>query len=185
MFPTQDQISGAAKAGFEAQFAFYASFTGRTLESVEKLISLNLTAAKATMEESAAATRELLAAKDPQEFMTLVNAQARPNFEKALAYTSHLAGIATTTQAEFMKAAEVQISAASQKVNELVDKAAKQAPAGSENMVALVKSALGNVNAGYEQLSKTGKQAAEAIEANLNTAVAQFNHTAQATTAKV
>ena len=42
-----------------------------------------------------------------------------------------------------------------------------------------VESAIGNANAGYEQFSKTSKQAVEAIEANLASAVNQFTQAAE------
>ncbi len=48
-------------------------------------------------------------------------------------------------------------------------------------MVAMMKSALGNANAGYEQLTKTTKQAVEALEGNLNSAVSQFTQAAEKT----
>jgi phasin family protein len=175
MFPIQDQIAVAAKANLDAQFAFYTSLTNKTLESVGKLINLNITAAKASMDESAATAKQILAAKDPQEFVSLVTAQIKPNFEKTLAYGNHVAGIASSTQAELTKAAETQIAAASLKFSELVDDVAKKAPAGSESLIAIVKSALGNASAGYEQFSKTTKQAAEAVETNIAAAVGQFS----------
>jgi phasin family protein len=167
MFPIQDQISAAAKANLEANVALYADLTSKTLENFEKLIHLNFTAAKASMEESSAATRQILGAKDPQEFLSLVSAQAKPNFDKAIAYGSHFANIATNAQAEFTKATEAQIAQVSRKVSELVEEATKSAPAGSESMVAMVKSALGNASTGYEQFIKTSKQAAEAFGAKL------------------
>ena len=60
-----------------------------------------------------------------------------------------------------------------------MEEVTKNAPAGSENAVAILKSAIGNANAGYEQFSKTSKQAVEAIEANLTSAVNQFTQAAE------
>lgn len=184
MFPIQDQISVATKANLEANFALCTSLTNKTLESIEKLIKLNLAAVKASMEESSVATKQIFAAKDPQELITLISAQTKPNFDKALAYGSHLAGIASSTQAEFTKAAETQIAEASRKVNELVEEVAKKAPAGSEGMIAIVKSALGNASTSYEQLTKTTKQAVEALEANMNSAVDQLSNSVMPVAAK-
>lgn len=178
MFPIQDQISVAAKASLEANLALYASLTSKALQSIEQLITLNLTAAKASMEESSAATRQILAAKDPQEFMSLVSAQAKPNLEKALAYGTHFAGIASSAQAEYSKATESQMAEISRKVNELMEEAASKAPAGSDSLIAIMKSAIGNANSSYEQLSRTGKQAVEALEANLSAAVSQLSQAA-------
>ena len=175
MFAIPEQFSNATKANFESQFALYSSLTSKAFESIEKLVELNITAAKATLEESSIATKQLLSAKDPQEFFSLASAQAQPNAEKTIAYGRHLANIASSTSAEFSKAAETQIAETNRKVISLVDEVSKNAPAGSENAVAMFKSALGNANAGYEQFSKTAKQAAETIESNVAQAVNQFS----------
>ena len=179
MFSIPEQFSSATKSNLEAQFALFSSLTGKAFESIEKIVELNLTAAKATLEESTATTRQLLAAKDPQEFFSLTAAQAQPSAEKAIAYGRHLAAITSGTQAEFSKAAESQIAETNRKVISLVEEVTKNAPAGSENAVAIFKSAIGNANAGYEQFTKTSKQAVEAIEANLASAVNQFTQAAE------
>ena len=105
MFAIPEQFSNATKANFESQFAIFSSLTSKAFEGVEKLIELNMTAAKASLEESSIATRQLLSAKDPQEFFSLTAAQAQPNAEKALSYSRQVAAIAAGTQAEFTKAA--------------------------------------------------------------------------------
>lgn len=174
MFPISEQFSAASKANMEAQMALLSSLTSKTFESVEKMIELNLDAAKASLENSSAVARQLLAAKDPQEWMSLATANAQPNAEKALAYGRNLANIASGVHTEFSKAAEAQIAETSRKLLELVEEVTKNAPAGSENAVALLKSAIGNANVGYEQLTKTAKQAVETLEANMNNTVTQF-----------
>lgn len=178
MFAIPEQFSNATKASLESQFALFSSLTAKTFEGVEKLVELNISTARSTLEESSAAARQLLGAKDPQEFFSLTASQAQPNAEKALAYSRQLASIATGTGAEFSKAAESQIVEANRKVISLVDEVSKNAPAGSESFVAAVKTAISNANAGYEQFSKTSKQAVEALETNMNAAVSQFSATA-------
>jgi phasin family protein len=179
MFTIPEQFSNATKANFETQFAMISSLTNKAFEGIEKIVDLNLTAAKANLEESSAAAKQLLSAKDPQEFFSLTAAQAQPAAEKAIAYGRHLAAIASGTQAEFSKAAESQIAETNRKVLSLVEEVSKNAPAGSENAVAMLKSVIGNANAGYEQLTKTSKQAAETIETNLASAVSQFTQAAE------
>jgi phasin family protein len=174
MFAIPEQFSTASKTNLAAQLALFSSLTSKAFEGVEKVIELNLNVAKASLEESNAALKQLLATKEPQEFFSLAAAQAQPNAEKALSYGRHLASIASGVQAEFSKAAEAQIAETSRKTLELVEEVTKNAPAGSENAIALVKSAIGNANAGYEQLTKTTKQAVETLEANLNNAANQF-----------
>ncbi|KIF82084.1 TIGR01841 family phasin [Noviherbaspirillum autotrophicum] len=178
MFPIQNQISAATKNSLEAHLALYASLTNKTFESIEKLVTLNITAVKASMEESSVAARQMLAAKDPQEFLAVVTAQSKPALEKAVAYGNHVSGIASSAHAEFVKAAEVQMAAVASKVNELLDEVSKKAPAGTEGVVAMVKTALDNANGGYEQFASTAKQAKEVLEANVNAAVGEFVKTA-------
>ncbi|HEY4071543.1 MAG TPA: phasin family protein [Herbaspirillum sp.] len=182
MFSFQDQFSAATKSHFETQMALINTLTSKAFEGVEKVIELNLSATKASMEEYAATAKQFGAVKDPQEFTTLATSQAQPSADKAVAYSRHLAGILTSTQSEFAKAAEAQIAENSRKVSLLIDEVSKNAPAGSENAIAMLKSVVGNANAGYEQLTKTTKQAVETMETNLNTAAKQFTAAAEKTT---
>ncbi|WP_305823227.1 TIGR01841 family phasin [Massilia brevitalea] len=178
MFAIPEQFSNATKANLESQFALLSSLTSKTFESMEKLVELNINTARATLSDSSSAARQLLSAKDPQEFFQLSAAQAQPSAEKALTYSRQLASIASGTGAEFSKAAEGQIVEANRKVIALVDEVSKNAPAGSETFVAAVKTAISNANAGYEQFSKTTKQAVEAIESNMNAAISQYSNVA-------
>jgi phasin family protein len=183
MFAIPEQFSNATKANLESQFALMSSLTAKTFEGMEKLVELNITAARSSLEASSNVTRQLLSAKDPQEFFSVTASQAQPNAEKAVSYSRQLATIATSTGAEFSKVAESQIVETNRKVIALVDEVSKNAPAGSETFVAAVKTAISNANAGYEQFSKTSKQAAETIENNVSAAVSQFSANARKATA--
>jgi phasin family protein len=183
MFPINDQFSAATKANFDAQLSAFSALTAKAFDSAEKIMELNISATRASLEESTATAKQLLAAKDPQEFFSLSAAQAQPAVAKAVAYSRHLASIASEAQAEFTRAAEEQIVQTGRRVSELVDDVSKNAPAGSENVIAVFKSAIGNMNAGYEQLSKSTKQAAKAMEANLNSAANQMVQAAEKTAA--
>ncbi len=178
MFAFPEQFSNATKANFESQFAMLTALTSKSFEGMEKLVALNITTAKAAIEDSSATARQLLAAKDPQEFFSVSASQTQPNAEKAIAYSRQLASIAADTSAEFSKAAESQFAEVNRKVISLVDEVTKNAPAGSETYVSAIKTAISNANAGYEQFSKTAKQAREAMETNVNAAVSQFTSAA-------
>ncbi|WP_036175662.1 TIGR01841 family phasin [Massilia sp. 9096] len=174
MFAFPEQFSTATKSNLESQFAMLSALTSKTFEGMEKLVDLNISTAKAAIEGSSATARQLLGAKDAQEFFSLSASQAQPNAEKAMSYGRQLATIAADTSAEFSRAAESQFSEVNRKVISLVDEVTKNAPAGSETYVSALKTAISNANAGYEQFSKTTKQAVEAMESNLNAAVSQF-----------
>lgn len=184
MFTLPEQFSAATKANFDAQLAVLSAFTSKAIESVEKMVELNLTVAKTSFEESNVAAKRLISAKDAQEFFSLTASHAQPNAEKALAYARRLASITSNAQAEFAKAAEAHVSETNRKIVAFVEEVSKNAPAGSENAVALLKSAISSANSGYEQINKSAKQAAETIEANLNTAVNQISQANPRATAK-
>ncbi|TDY96819.1 UNVERIFIED_ORG: phasin family protein [Herbaspirillum seropedicae] len=170
-----EQFSAAAKANAEAQIALFNQLASKTFEGVEKLVDLNLKAAKSSLEETQAAAQKLFSAKDPQEFFTLTSSHAQPTLEKSVAYGRHLSGIFSSTQAELTKAAEAQLAEVNRKVVALIDEAAKNAPAGSEQAISILKSTIGNLSAGYEQFTKNAKQAAEVLEANVTNAVDQIS----------
>ena len=174
MFAIPEQFSNATKSTFEAQFALFSSLSTKTFESMEKLVALNLSTAKASLASSTETARSLMAVKDPQEFISLTTSIVQPSAEKALAYSKEVAAIVRGASAEFTQAAESQIVEANRKVLSLVDEVSKNAPAGSEQFVSAMKTAIGNASAGYEHMSKTTKQAVETVENNVNSAVSQF-----------
>ncbi|MGI4847741.1 MAG: phasin family protein [Janthinobacterium lividum] len=124
----QEQFSAATKAQMQAQLAFMTSLTGKAIESLEKIVELNMNAAKASFDESSANLKDLLAAKDSQEFFSLLSVQAQPNSEKALAYSRHVGVIVSGLQTEISSAAEAQIAENNRKVGALVDEVSKNAP---------------------------------------------------------
>lgn len=174
MFSVSEQFSNATKENFDAQIAMITSLTNKAFENVEKVIELNMNTAKASMEDSTAAAKQLLSAKGAQEFFSLNSNQAKPAAEKVQAYSRNLASITSGAQAEFNKVAEAQIAETNSKMLALVEEVTKNAPAGSENVVAMLKSVIGNASAGYDQLTKTTKQAVETLETNMNTAANKF-----------
>jgi phasin family protein len=185
MFAFPEQFSTATKTNLESQFAMFSALTSKTFEGMEKLVGLNIATAKSALENSSATARQLLGAKDAQEFFALSASQAQPAAEKAMSYSRELASIAADTGAEFSKAAEGQFAEVNRKVISLVDEVTKNAPAGSETYVSALKTAISNANAGYEQLNKTSKQAVQAMESNVSNAMSQFGQAARKTTAAV
>jgi phasin family protein len=180
-YPTNELLIKAAKANAEAGLTALNALTAKALESMEKVIDLNLAAAKASLEESATIPQQLLSSKDPQEFISTVTALAQPTAAKAVAYNRHLADILVAAQGEFNRIANEQFAETRRQFAGLVDQVAKQAPAGSENAFAVVKAAIDNANAGYEQIAKTASQAAEVVEGNVKNAVNQVTQAVEQT----
>ncbi len=178
MLNTAEQLTAAARAQMEAQLNLATSVSDSMIGGAEKLMGLNLQAAKAGLETSIANVQQLLAAKDPQELLTTASRQAQPQAEIALTYARHLATIASGQQKEFARAAESQLNENSRQLVAMLDEMSRNAPAGSETAVAVMKSAIDNASSGFAQVSRSTKVAIDAIEANLDTAVAQISQAA-------
>ncbi len=165
---TTEQVLAAHKANIETLFGL----TTKAFEGVEKLVELNLTASRAALNEAATHTQAVLSVKDVQQLMALQAGMLQPLAEKTASYSRHLYDIATGTGTEFTKAAEAKASEVQKNITNLVEAAAKNAPAGTETTVAMMKSAVSAANNAFESVQKAVKQATDAAEANFNAVAA-------------
>lgn len=159
----REQFASANNAAVET----LSTLVTKAFSQVERLTALNLNTARSVLEDSIAATRTVLAAKNPQDLVALQATLAQPMLDKAVAYGRSVYQIATEGQQEFTKLFETQVADLNKTVADAVDKAAKSAPAGSEPVFAAVKSALGAANDIHNHVSKATKQATEIAEANV------------------
>jgi len=166
MFATPEQFAATSKANVESLL----SVANTAFASAERLTALNLNTARAVLEDGVANAKALMGAKDVQELVSLQTAMAQPMVEKAVAYSRNVYEIATQTQEELSKLVESQLTEANKNVAEVLDKAAKSAPAGSDVAVAAVKSAIAAANSAYDSMTKAAKQVAEIAEANVTAA---------------
>jgi phasin family protein len=154
---------------------------GHTLFSAaEKLVSLNLAAAKALMQDASENTRTLLGARDVQEFTALSSALGQPTLEKAVGYSRNYYAIVSDAGAEISKVFEAQINDGNRKAADLIELASKNAPAGSEPLVSMFKTAFAASNTAFDTAQKTAKQATDWAESNFAAAAAATVNAASA-----
>jgi phasin family protein len=163
MFQTPDQFVKLQKEAFEAfQKAALTSLAG-----AEKLATLNLQAAKASVEESYSKVTSMFDVKDVQSFAQNAAGAAQPAAEKFGAYAKHVYDISSATGTELAQLWEKQLAEGNKSLHAAIDSIAKNAPAGTEGLISLVKSSVGTMTSAFDQVSKAGKQAVELAEANL------------------
>ena len=180
MFVTPAQVAELQKGQVDTVYALSHAFFG----AAEKLSDLNIAAAKALLDESSETAQAYLGVKDVKEFTNLNAGFVQPTFEKFVSYNRNLYSIASSTAAEVAKIVEVRIAEGNRKVAEMVDFAAKNAPAGSESAVSLIKNAMAASNSAYDSFTKAAKQAVSVAESNLNAATqATLNATSAASDA--
>jgi phasin family protein len=171
-----EQFAAANKANLDA----LVTLSQQAFKGIEQLVELNMSAARASLDETADKARAVLGATDPQSLMAVQASMLQPATDKAMTYGKQVADIAAATQAEVTKLAEAQLAQAQAQLSALVDAASKNAPAGSESAVAMVKSAMSNAASAYEAVQKAAKQATAAAEANLKALSASAENTAKA-----
>jgi phasin family protein len=176
---TPEQLLASQKANLETLHGL----TAKAFEGVEKLVELNLQAAKAALNESALHTQAILSVKDAQELIALQAGMFQPLAEKTAAYSRHLYDIASGASAEFSKALEGKVAEGQAQFASLVDNAARNAPAGSETAVAMMKSAVAAANNAFESVQKAVKQATDVAEANFNAVATSATNAAKSASA--
>jgi phasin family protein len=163
MFATPAQLTELQKGQIDTVYALSHAVFGAT----EKLADLNLATAKALLDESSDTAQAFLGVKDPKQLLALNAGFAQPALEKVVGYNRNLYSIASGTAAEIAKIVETRIAEGNRKFAEIVDYAAKNAPAGSESAVSLIKNAMAASNTAYDTFTKAAKQAVSVAESNL------------------
>jgi len=154
---------------------------GQTVfNATERLVNLNITAAKAAFQDASESSQTFLGARDVQEFLALAIGASQPNLEKLVGYSRNAYGIASGTSAELTKIFESQLSEANRKVADLIDLAAKNAPTGSEPAVSMFKTAVAAANTAFDTASKAARQATDWAESNLAAAASATINAANA-----
>ena len=166
MFATPTQFSEIQKNHLDVLYAL----SQVALNTTEKLVGLNLAAMKAAMDESAATTQSMLGIKDAQDALAVGGNLAQPALHKVVGYSRNVYSIVSTAGAEVRKVVEDHIAEGNEKAAQLVEFAAKNAPAGSEPVVSLFRNAVAACNTAYDTFNRATRQAFEAAESNMENA---------------
>ena len=90
LYPTPEDLSAAQKQNIEAMM----KLSQKAFEGIEKMVELQLNAARASLQETADKFQALMSVKDAQDVVSLNKDIAAPNAEKALAYSRTIYDIA-------------------------------------------------------------------------------------------
>ncbi|MCK6391218.1 MAG: phasin family protein [Azonexus sp.] len=158
-----EQFAAANKAAVDSLL----SVANTALASAERIATLNLDTARSVIEDTAANAKALMGAKDVKEALSIQAALAQPNVDKAMAYSKSVYEISTETQEELTKMVEAQFGDFQKTVADMLEKAAKSAPAGSDVAVAAVQSAIAAATSAFDNMRKSAKQMTDMAQSNL------------------
>ncbi len=166
LYPTPEDMSEAQKQNIDAML----KLSHKAFEGIEKMVDLQLSAARASLQETADKFQALMSVKDAQDMMAVNKEIATPSAEKALAYSRTIYDIASQTSGEVQRLVDSQIAEANKKVVDALDEFARSAPSGSEALIAMMKSSLTAASSAYETANKAARQVVEMAERNMKAA---------------
>lgn len=175
----------AARTGFmDAQLAAFSALANIAVQGLQKIVALNIAAAKAAADDAAVIAKDFIAAKDPQTFFAVASAYAKPNAEKLSAYSHQLTDILTSVKDEFAKAADTQGADVQRKAGELANSAAQQVAAGVDHADAALQATAANAQEGHDKAGAAVRQAADATAAQYDKTADKLAEIAKKTTVR-
>lgn len=99
-----EQLTAARTAQLEAQFALFRSVTKQAFDSASRVLSLNISTSRDSVERSSQAVRQLFTATSPQDLLAL-RSHAEEQFRSLFSYSRELFSIASGAQAYAVRGA--------------------------------------------------------------------------------
>ncbi len=168
MYNAVDQFAELNKANV-AQATKYAALA---IENTEKLVKLNLTAAKAAIAQGVESAEAAVAIKDVQELIALRSKYTEASVQSALGYSRNVYELTQEAQAQYALLAEQAWADYTKGVAAWVEKATKSAPAGSDVAVNALKSTIAASTAAFDQFQKATRQVVNFADASVRAAAA-------------
>jgi phasin family protein len=149
-----EQFGDFSKSNVDAALKFATMGFG----SAERLIALNLEAAKVSFDVTSKNAKAVSSVKDVQELSAIQAKAAETGLEFAVGYSKNFYDVATSAQNQYSAFVEERMSQFQKSMVDTLDKAAKSAPAGSDVFVTAMKNGLAATTAASDSFSKAAKQ---------------------------
>ena len=157
----------------KASLAATQELATKAQAATEKLVDLNMSAAKTAVADSFEHAQSVMGAKDPQAFAALQAGLAKPAAAKATAYAEEFQKIVAGASADFTKAAQANMEDIQRGFAALMGSANYTAPAGTESAMAFFTNAMTASQNAFATAQTAAKQAVEVAQANFTTVTAQ------------
>ena len=120
------------RSGIDAQVNFMTELTRRSYDAARMLSELNLHFAQQLMQDSVAATRQVLACSDPLQMASTFAQAIQPTAQHMHSYQQQLMGMLSGAQADLVRNAESMMPQASRYTAALVQTMADATLAGGD-----------------------------------------------------
>jgi phasin family protein len=154
----------------KANVAQASKFAAMAIENTEKLVKLNISAAKAAIAQSVERATAVAAVKDVQELLALPTKYAETGVQTVVDYSKSLYELSSEAQSQYSALAEEAIAGYTKGLATWVETASASAPAGSEVAINAIKSSVAATSAAFDQLQKASKQVVSFADASYRAA---------------
>ena len=169
MYNASEQIAEFSKANVASAI----KLASLSIEKAEKLVALNLNAAKMALAQGVEGAQAAASVKDVQELFALRSKIAELGVQSALGYSRTLYELSSEAQTEFSLLAEEAWATYTKGVATWVEKASASAPAGSDVAINAFRSTIAASTAAFDQFQKATKQVVNLADASYRAAAAQ------------
>jgi phasin family protein len=181
MFEKPEDFAAFGKGGLETAL----KFAQISMDSAERMMKLQLEAARTSFEENSKTAQALTETKDPQQLMSLRTKLAEQSVEKMLSYSKSVYEVASATQAEVSRLMEQAMTSNSKEVMEAIEKVMKAAPGGaSDAAVAAFKTAMSATQSAMENMTKAANQVTQMADSSIRAATQATSEAAKAAVKK-
>ncbi|HYD63210.1 MAG TPA: phasin family protein [Noviherbaspirillum sp.] len=153
MLEIHDHVSRATRASVSRQLDTGLMLGDALMDVVRQYVDLNLNMARATLEQGNLAARQLMSARDSNQFISLAAAQIQPNALRTFDYGYYLSGIAADAQTHVIRAAGGGIAEANREWIELAGKAGEGGPAAWESAMTFFRDMVESAMRLYTELT--------------------------------
>ena len=147
-----------------------AKFAALAIDNTEKLVKLNINAAKAAFAHGVEGASAVASVKDVKEFMALPSKYAESGVQYTIGYSKNLYEVVSAAQAQYSALAEEALAGYTKGLASWVEKASQSAPAGSDAAFNAMKSTVAATTAAIDQLQKATKQVVSFADASVRAA---------------
>jgi len=146
-----EQITAAHQASLESTM----NLVNSSLDRLERLARLNLSAARTNFEDSVINFKTVLCARNMEELTDLQSSIDQPAMEKLIAYANAVFEIVAEAREETSRLLAGKLAASGKHIATTFDSVAKNCPVGSDYIVAAMKTAIIVANPSSAPLQQT------------------------------
>lgn len=139
-------ITPAVKDHMDVQLSFFTDLSKKMFDTAQKVSELNLQLAQELVADMTACNQQLMSAKDPTEFASVVGTQIQPVAEKLRNYQQRLSNLIANANAELTRTAETHMPEASRTAAAVADELVRTATEETEKATQRQRTVIDKMN---------------------------------------